>query len=229
MGSAPGIATSNLVEGLKDIERQAGQRLDRRARRTRANLADALFKLLQVKPLKEISVKELTELADVNRATFYAHYGSVADIAEQINSDLADTVRPLVRAHADEIRHGTFKPLIADIFHNFVENEATLTILFGPNADGSFLNEIIEAFRTETLAVVNDTAAHDETCLPLPPSQALCTYHFCFIAGGVSSIVQAWVSGGRTEPIEVMIDLATSYVDSATACLAPNIALYEQG
>ena len=46
---------------------------DRRVRRTRKILTQALTELLQKKQVNEITVKELTDLADMNRGTFYLY------------------------------------------------------------------------------------------------------------------------------------------------------------
>ena len=45
---------------------------DRRVRRTKKLLTQALTQLLQEKQINEITVKELTDLADMNRGTFPA-------------------------------------------------------------------------------------------------------------------------------------------------------------
>ena len=47
---------------------------DPRIRRTRQALQAALRNLMQQKSFEEISVHDITALADVNRATFYDHY-----------------------------------------------------------------------------------------------------------------------------------------------------------
>lgn len=47
---------------------------DPRIRRTRQALQGALRNLMQQKSFEEISVQDITDLADVNRATFYDHY-----------------------------------------------------------------------------------------------------------------------------------------------------------
>jgi AcrR family transcriptional regulator len=47
---------------------------DPRIRRTRQLLQGALNTLMQTKSFDEISVQDITELATVNRATFYDHY-----------------------------------------------------------------------------------------------------------------------------------------------------------
>ena len=62
---------------------------DRRVRRTRKQLQTALAALMREKDLKDITVRELTELADVNRGTFYAHYKNISEVLESIQSDVA--------------------------------------------------------------------------------------------------------------------------------------------
>jgi AcrR family transcriptional regulator len=47
---------------------------DPRIRRTRQALQGALRELMLTRSIEEISVQDITDLADVNRATFYDHY-----------------------------------------------------------------------------------------------------------------------------------------------------------
>lgn len=60
---------------------------DRRVKRTKKALRDALLSLLEKKPITEISVTELTTLADVNRATFYFYYTDLLDMLQQIQNE----------------------------------------------------------------------------------------------------------------------------------------------
>ena len=57
---------------------------DRRVKRTKKLLRDSLFALLQQKSINEITVTELTEVADINRATFYFYYTDIFDMLDQI-------------------------------------------------------------------------------------------------------------------------------------------------
>ena len=53
---------------------------DRRTRRTRQLLRDALLALLKEKRYKDISVQDIIERADVARSTFYVHYVDKDDL-----------------------------------------------------------------------------------------------------------------------------------------------------
>ena len=61
---------------------------DRRVRKTKARLREALVELLREKRVEEITVTELTRRADVNRGTFYCHYRDVHQMVEQLEERL---------------------------------------------------------------------------------------------------------------------------------------------
>ena len=54
-----------------------GKKIDRRVRKTKQQLQDGFIYLRKQKDLKEITVKELCELTDLNRGTFYLHYKDI--------------------------------------------------------------------------------------------------------------------------------------------------------
>ena len=51
-----------------------GEDMDRRQRKTREAIFNAFIRLLSKKHFNDITVGEIIELADVGRATFYAHF-----------------------------------------------------------------------------------------------------------------------------------------------------------
>jgi AcrR family transcriptional regulator len=67
-------------------------KFDRRVRRTRDALGDALLALVQEKPFDDITVQEVLDRADIGRSTFYAHYRDKDDL---FLSDLEDFFEPM--------------------------------------------------------------------------------------------------------------------------------------
>ena len=62
-------------------------KIDRRVRRTRDLLGDALVALMQEKPFETITVQHVLDRARIGRSTFYTHYRSKDDL---FLSDLED-------------------------------------------------------------------------------------------------------------------------------------------
>ncbi len=56
------------------------KKLDRRERRTRHALMEALMALMQEKRYETITVQDIIDRADVGRSTFYAHYRDKEDL-----------------------------------------------------------------------------------------------------------------------------------------------------
>ena len=52
-------------------------KVDRRVRKTRAQLRAGLARLMQKKNIREITVTELVDEVDINRSTFYLHYEDI--------------------------------------------------------------------------------------------------------------------------------------------------------
>ena len=60
---------------------------NRSVRNTKRKLNQSLIQLMGEKQITQISVKELTELADVNRGTFYFHYTDIYDMLRQTEEE----------------------------------------------------------------------------------------------------------------------------------------------
>ena len=69
---------------------------DKRVKRTKKALRDALLTLLESKSINEITVTELTTLADVNRATFYFYYIDLLDMLQQVQNEVYECFRQIV-------------------------------------------------------------------------------------------------------------------------------------
>lgn len=66
--------------------------MDLRIERTRRSIINAFIELRAKKPLEKITVKELSEIALINKATFYSHYNDIYDLSEQLEKDAVDMV-----------------------------------------------------------------------------------------------------------------------------------------
>lgn len=65
--------------------------MDLRVKRTRQNIRDAFIQLRMKKPLEKITVKELCERAEINKATFYLHYSNIYELSETIENGLIES------------------------------------------------------------------------------------------------------------------------------------------
>lgn len=90
-------------------------------------MADALLKLLNEKPMEEITISEITDTADVARVTFYRHFNSKEDLlyfkcklmGERWNNSLTDKQRsdPVFLAESFFQMTDSMKELLLTLHH----------------------------------------------------------------------------------------------------------------
>lgn len=68
------------------------ENIDRRKKKTQIAIESSLLELLEDKPLESITIKELSEKADINRKTFYNNYDCVEDVIESINNRITSSI-----------------------------------------------------------------------------------------------------------------------------------------
>lgn len=64
------------------------KREDRRVSYTKKIIRESLLELLEKKSLEEITVKELCQYADINRATFYRYYTDIYDLFQKMEEEI---------------------------------------------------------------------------------------------------------------------------------------------
>lgn len=69
---------------------------DRRVQRTKKALHNALMELLTEKDLNQITIKELTDKADIHRVTFYSHYQDIYELYEEVKKTILDDISHFV-------------------------------------------------------------------------------------------------------------------------------------
>ena len=66
--------------------------MDLRKERTKRSIINAFIELRANRPLEKITVKELSERAMINKATFYSHYKDIYDLSEQLEKETIDRI-----------------------------------------------------------------------------------------------------------------------------------------
>lgn len=189
------------------MEKKADKKTDKRVVKTKAHLKNALMELLKEKSLREISVKELTDAADINRGTFYIHYNDVYDVVNEIQTELFNELNTLIDTnHKKE----DIMPVavLMDIF-KFVGKNSELCLLFlGPNGDKEFFDRLRGVVRERCISEWMEYYSENKPDLnPLNFG-----YYYTFIVAGCSDLLKQWLETGMKEPPEKMASLAGQMV-----------------
>lgn len=188
--------------------------VDRRVRRTRKQLRECLVTLLKQKKVQDITVRELTELADLNRGTFYLHYKDVFDLLEKTESELLDDFNQLVMKHdAEDLKKHPYG-IFVEIYTLAYDNADLVEILLGENGDLNFLNRLKQLIR--------DKCLHDWMEVVRTGSTAVFDAYFAFIVSGCLGLVQHWLKTGLKETPVQMARLTEKIITDQLHVLSQN-------
>lgn len=128
---------------------------DIRVKRTKKLLRKGIAELGKTKSINKITVKELTDLVEINRGTFYLHYKDVYDLVDSIEDELCEELKQTVfNITPDDI---LYRPLdvLEKNFEYFRKHNDILTVLTGENGDTKFVYRFGEISKNKTLKLFN--------------------------------------------------------------------------
>lgn len=174
------------------------RKTDRRVKYTKMVIKESFIKLLKQKPISKITIKEICEDADVNRATFYAHYLDQYNLLHQIEMDLIDDINQYLDSYYFIDKTEAPTEMLEKILEYIKENAELFDLLLNSNGDIQFLQEIKEVIGQRQL-------------LPTTVSSSLskedAEYVFLFFANGCIGVIQKWLKNGMKKPAREMADL----------------------
>ena len=121
---------------------------DTRIRYTKAILKQSMLKLLTKKPIGRITVKELCEEAQINRGTFYLHYGEPNDVLMEIENEFIEENMQFFKPY---IKDPTRKDNLSELFSCLMKNADLCSILMGPHGAPQFFERMQNMFREAIL------------------------------------------------------------------------------
>ena len=129
---------------------------EKKRRKTEKQIETSLLQLMKEHTFETISIRQLIDLAEVNRSTFYRHYLDKYDLLEKIEDRLLGDLQTYYQESLESAclfkLEKDFK--VADyihekqnLFHFFEPYLEDLAILLGPNGSPTSLLRLQEALR----------------------------------------------------------------------------------
>lgn len=172
------------------------ENLDRRIRKTRRLLRQCLTDLLKEKKVQDITVREISDMADINRGTFYLHYKDIFDLMEQIEAELLEELEDVLNRHQAEDLLSRPSTIFIEVYSLVKDNADIVAILIGDNGDLNFVNRLNE--------IVREKCLKDWMALFCPKTSTSFDAYYSFIVSGCIGIVQYWLKNGMKETPEDM-------------------------
>lgn len=187
---------------------------DRRVRKTRKQLRTALMTLLLKKDIDHITVRDVSELADVNRGTFYAHYKDVEELLSQLEEELFSALQVLGEKYRGKFSEEDALAYLTEVITLAGENGDMVYALHSTTVDMDFQNRLHRELKTQYLAIFMDR-------LGLSGSNA--DLMVAFITSGVIAVCIQWIEGGKKETPAELAQLCGSLVQKGVHSLRDDL------
>lgn len=159
---------------------------DIRVRRTKKLLRRGVAELGKTKSVHKITVKELTDLVEINRGTFYLHYKDVYDLVDSIEDELCEEFdQQVLGITPDDILYRPIE-ILETLFEYFRVNKDIFTVLSGENGDTRFVYRFGEMTSVKLLALFQN----------IFPNMSMEKYDFAYNYGrfGLVGILHCWAT-----------------------------------
>jgi AcrR family transcriptional regulator len=182
----------------------ASKPLDRRQRKSREAIQNALLALLRDKPLDEITISELAVKADVNRKTFYNNYHNIQEVRDELDDRYLDMVFSLIESSEPGSSRTRLDDFFLKMFHGMRENLEQCRLLFDSGEHlclTSRLKESIHPYLEKELS----SSMPESVYLP---------YIQEYISSGLSSLINLWLHSSPLLPDADIAQLASDLIRS---------------
>lgn len=172
---------------------------DRRVKRTKALFEAAFLELLKTKDINKISVRNLSEMVDMNRGTFYIHYTDIYDLLGSVENNLVSEL-----SHITEWENtNDFEDYSRNSFTNIVQaleyikdNKQVFKVLLSSKGNILFLEKIKKLFKEKFLTEM--FVIKEETNKQYYENATL------FFISGAIGLIQEWLKNDTAlSPVEL--------------------------
>jgi len=182
----------------------ADEKLDRRKKFTRKVLKESMIMLLKEKQISEVTVKELCELADVNRSTFYSHYLDLYDLLNKMEEEVLDDMKAYLYQHNFQKDEESIQ-MTKKILEYVVANKEIAQILLHENADPNFRKRVMKIAQKYLMDSWGLTDKLDED---------FSHYLSIFIIGGCLQMIRKWLDDNLDQSPKEMAVLINNFANN---------------
>ena len=158
----------------------------RRVKMTQKLLKESLIELMEQKNIRQISIKEICEQADVSRSTFYTYYGSQYDLLDAIRKEIIEANQQMA---AKEAKHDELHTrLLLEQHFQYILDHIRMFMAFSDGSSEDYeiprrtMQIILLPYIDSALAVRKPSVSADEY------------EHIClFCIFGCISVVKNWM------------------------------------
>lgn len=159
----------------------------RNAIRSKKMIKEAFAKLVNEKQsIEKVTVKEIVELADISKSTFYAHYDDIYDLIEEFENEFIN----YLETEMDEFMakpSKDFFPYIQKMTNLLKENEKTYKLIVSTGIPSHFIHKLKN--------IINKRVSKDSSFTHLSNDLPTRKVQLDFVVSGIIGVIEDYFTG----------------------------------
>lgn len=199
--------------------------IDRRVLRSRKAIIEAFDRLLEEKELDQITVSAIAREANIDRKTFYVHFGTIDGLldalAEERVDEILDVMEDALSAASPDMELEVAVAKFFDIANQVVCTKLVDSVCRRKSFPADeLLTRVLKSFKVKLVE-------RDMLFAQIPDD--LLEFRLSYIMGGIISIYKSWVNSNRSVSVEQVSQIAHELIMHGLDSLKADLADKKEG
>lgn len=182
---------------------------DRRVRKSKRAIKQAFIQLLKENNLDRITIQQISDLADVNRGTFYLNYEDKYALLDEMENEQIEKIKGFVDIRKMDLSTKTSDRFIEDFANKIIKNVIThiehniefYQVILNLERKSQIEEQLADIVRSN----IKHLIGNKDNVFGIPEN-----YYLSYVVGSMMSMIKYWVSDEN----RVSVDELVNYVST---------------
>ncbi|KTT84218.1 TetR/AcrR family transcriptional regulator [Mammaliicoccus sciuri] len=182
---------------------------DRRVRKSKRAIKQAFIELLTENNLDRITIQQISDLADVNRGTFYLNYEDKYALLDEMENEQIEEIKGFVDIRKMDLSTKTSDRFIEDFANKVIKNVIThiehniefYQVILNLERKSQIEEQLAEIVRSNIKHLIGDK----DDIFGIPEN-----YYLSYVVGSMMSMIKYWVSDENRVSVEELVNYVST-------------------
>jgi AcrR family transcriptional regulator len=178
---------------------------NRKIRYTKMVIRESLMELMKAKSILSISVKDICDLADISRSTFYDHYKDQYDLLKQIEDETLAYFEDMLDRYKEKQTQKGIYQMLEEMLTYIANNGSTIQVLLSEYGDIGFQKKLLYRFimHKQVIKYFSEKHLGEETK----------SYYSVFVIHGAIGLIQHWLKNNMAMPVSQLVKIMMKWTE----------------
>ncbi|MEB8131363.1 TetR/AcrR family transcriptional regulator [Mammaliicoccus sciuri] len=182
---------------------------DRRVRKSKRAIKQAFIQLLKENNLDRITIQQISDLADVNRGTFYLNYEDKYALLDEMENEQIEKIKGFVDIRKMDLSTKTSDRFIEDFANKIIKNVFThiehniefYQVILNLERKSQIEEQLADIVRSN----IKHLIGNKDNVFGIPEN-----YYLSYVVGSMMSMIKYWVSDENRVSVEELVNYVST-------------------